>query len=97
MSNREIVTFLFFLCFSIYNVILLFRFYKDVKFYARNGWNFDQIRKGSMEIFDGDPPSGPPLKGRNRFFSMVFLVLGSNVVVSVLFFGGVLPALKRIL
>ena len=95
MSDEEIVKSVVFCILSVHFVYIWRKVVLDLSFYAKNGWTLEERRQNSLEIFDGDPPSHTPLKGLTRFIGMLLIAVMSGVVLAVLFFGDVLPALKK--
>ena len=68
------IVFLLFLAFFL--TALCVNFIKDLIFYRKNRWNFDLNRKGSYEIFDGDPGGGGPLSGKRRILGAAIFIFG---------------------
>ncbi|WP_299474890.1 hypothetical protein [uncultured Roseibium sp.] len=97
MIIEELVVSILFLFFGCCFSYFLYEFAKDVVFYAKNGWDLNQIRKESVEIYDGDHAAELPSRGRRRFIGMIIVLIIGAVVLSALFFGGFLPFLKKIL
>lgn len=96
MSIKEVAIFLSFFVFLYYFFYFISEFVRDLKFYTQNGWDLEQRRKESVEIFEGDLPSETPLQGRSRFIGMIFVVIFFSVFMSIWFCAGVLPVLRRI-